>query len=151
MWLRTHVLRPTWHYVHADDAKWLLELTAPRVLPTVDQQLRPLADGMNALIDAVESILAEASDRSRADVAGALADRGFELTGQQLMLLMAHLELHGLVCSGARRGEHTYALLSERAPTPEAARATRPWPRSPCATSPATVRRPSATSRTGPR
>ena len=50
--LRTHVLRPTWHYVHAEDARWLLELTAPRVLPTVDQQLRPLADGMTTLTDA---------------------------------------------------------------------------------------------------
>ena len=54
--LRTHVLRPTWHYVHADDAQWLLELTAPRVLPTVDQQLRPLADRMTALTDAVEAL-----------------------------------------------------------------------------------------------
>jgi len=73
--LRTHVLRPTWHYVHADDAQWLLELTAPRVLPTVDQQLRPLADRMTALTDTVEGILAEASDRTRADLSGALADR----------------------------------------------------------------------------
>ncbi|KRE30486.1 winged helix DNA-binding domain-containing protein [Agromyces sp. Soil535] len=117
--LRTHVLRPTWHYVHADDAHWLLELTAPRVLPTVDQQLRPLADRMTALTDAVETILGEASDRTRADLATALADRGFELTGQQLMLLLAHLELHGLVCSGVPRdGEHTYALFADRVPAP---------------------------------
>ena len=82
--LRTHVLRPTWHYVHADDAQWLLELTAPRVLPTVDQQPRPLADRMTALTDAVEAILTEASNRTRADLSGPLADRGVELTGQQL-------------------------------------------------------------------
>jgi hypothetical protein len=117
--LRTHVLRPTWHYVHADDARWLVELTAPRVLPTVDQQLRPLADRMTALTDAVGAILAEASDRSRADLAIALANRGAELTGQQLMLLLAHLELHCLVCSGVPRdGEHTYALFADRVPEP---------------------------------
>ena len=117
--LRTHVLRPTWHYVHADDAQWLLELTAPRILPTVDQQLRPLADRMTAITDAVEATLAEASDRTRADLAGALADRGFELTGQQLMMLLAHLELHGLVCSGVPRdGEHTYARFADRVPAP---------------------------------
>ena len=29
--LRTHVMRPTWHVVAAADARWLLELTAPRV------------------------------------------------------------------------------------------------------------------------
>jgi hypothetical protein len=32
--VRTHVLRPTWHYVHAADARWLLELSAPRVHAT---------------------------------------------------------------------------------------------------------------------
>ncbi|MBT2499300.1 AlkZ family DNA glycosylase [Agromyces sp. ISL-38] len=117
--LRTHVLRPTWHYVHAEDAGWLLELTAPRVLPTVDQQLRPLADRMTALTDAVEATLAAASDRTRAELAAALADRGIELVGQQPMLLLAHLELHGLVCSGVPRdGEHTYALFADRVPAP---------------------------------
>src|SRR5262245_60953637 len=29
--LRTHVLRPTWHFVLPEDARWLLELTAPRI------------------------------------------------------------------------------------------------------------------------
>lgn len=29
--LRTHVLRPTWHFVTPADIRWLLELTAPRV------------------------------------------------------------------------------------------------------------------------
>jgi hypothetical protein len=118
--LRTHVLRPTWHYVHAADARWLLELTAPRVLPTVDQQLRPMADRVPALADAVEAILAESPDRSRSDLASALADRGTPLTGQQLMLLLAHLELHRLVCSGVPRdGEHTYALFADRVPATE--------------------------------
>lgn len=116
--LRTHVLRPTWHYVHADDAGWLLELTAPRVLPVVDQQLRPLADRMTQLTDTVMSILAETPDRTRSDLAGELAERGDALTGQQLMLLLAHLEMHALVCSGAPRdGEHTYALFADRIPT----------------------------------
>lgn len=115
--LRTHVLRPTWHYVHADDARWLIELTAPRVLPVIDQQLRPLDDRMTQLTDAVTSILAEAPDRTRSDLASDLAERGQALTGQQLMLLLAHLELHALVCSGAPRdGDHTYALLADRVP-----------------------------------
>src|SRR3954454_13272708 len=29
--LRTHVLRPTWHYVSPDDLRWLLELSGPLV------------------------------------------------------------------------------------------------------------------------
>src|SRR5262245_640882 len=29
--LRTHVMRPTWHFVLPDDIRWLLDLTAARV------------------------------------------------------------------------------------------------------------------------
>src|ERR1051325_7205333 len=29
--LRTHVLRPTWHFVLPEDVRWLAELTGPRV------------------------------------------------------------------------------------------------------------------------
>ena len=29
--LRTHLLRPTWHFVSAMDIRWLIKLTAPRV------------------------------------------------------------------------------------------------------------------------
>src|SRR5215208_5263002 len=28
--LRTHILRPTWHFVAAEDIRWILEVTAPR-------------------------------------------------------------------------------------------------------------------------
>src|SRR5882672_11845156 len=28
--LRTHVLRPTWHFVSPEDIRWLLMLTAPK-------------------------------------------------------------------------------------------------------------------------
>lgn len=117
--LRTHVLRSTWHYLHADDAGWLLELTSPRVLPIVDQQLQGQAERMSQLTDAVLSILSETPDRTRGDLADALAERGMELTGQQLMLLLAGLELRAKVCSGVPRdGEHTYALFDDRVPAP---------------------------------
>ena len=29
--LRTHILRPTWHFVAAEDIRWILDVTAPRV------------------------------------------------------------------------------------------------------------------------
>src|SRR5918992_1669777 len=35
--VRTHVLRPTWHFVAAEDVRWMLALTAPRVL----QRMQP--------------------------------------------------------------------------------------------------------------
>ena len=113
------MLRSTWHYVHADDAQWLQELTAPRVMPVFEQQLQPLGDRLHALGDAVEAMLAESPDRTRADLAAPWPSSGEELTGQQLMLLLGRLEVLGLVCSGVPRdGEHTYALFADRVPTP---------------------------------
>src|SRR5215468_3136157 len=38
--VRTHVLRPTWHFVLADDIGWLLDVTRPRVRRVTAQQLR---------------------------------------------------------------------------------------------------------------
>jgi nicotinamidase-related amidase len=117
--LRIHVLRSTWHYVHADDAQWLQELTAPRVMPVFEQQLQEMGERVDALSETIETLLAEASDRTRADLAGALAEQGDELTGQQLMLLLGRLAVLGRVCSGVPRdGEHTYALFAERVPEP---------------------------------
>ncbi|KQZ10777.1 hypothetical protein ASD23_01010 [Agromyces sp. Root1464] len=117
--LRIHVLRSTWHYVHADDALWLQELTAPRVMPIFEQQLRPIANRLGMLGDAVETMLADSPDRTRGDIADALAERGEQVTGQQLMLLLGRLEVQGRICSGAPRdGEHTYARFADRVPAP---------------------------------
>ncbi|WP_308798945.1 winged helix DNA-binding domain-containing protein [Agromyces silvae] len=119
--LRTHVLRSTWHYVPADDVRWLQEVTSPRVLRVYEQQLRPLGDRVTALADTVEAALAEASGPAltRQELAAALAERGEPLTGQPLGLLMAWLEVHNRVTSGAPRdGEHTYVLFDERVPAP---------------------------------
>lgn len=117
--LRIHVLRSTWHYVRAEDAQWLQELTAPRVMPVFEQQLQPLGDRVDALGDAVVAMLDETPDRTRGELAEALAARGDQLTGQQLMLLLGRLEVLGLVCSGVPRdGEHSYALFADRVPGP---------------------------------
>lgn len=115
--IRTHVLRPTWHYVHVDDLRWLLDVTAPRVIPAAAQQLRPLAERMTLLTDAITSLLDATPDRTRSEVAAALAERGQAVSAFELMLLLAHLEVHGILCGGVPRdGEHTYALLDDRVP-----------------------------------
>src|SRR5436305_12458167 len=40
--LRTHVMRPTWHFVSPTDIRWLLVLTAPRVNAGNSSQYRRL-------------------------------------------------------------------------------------------------------------
>jgi hypothetical protein len=120
--LRTHVLRPTWHYVSADDLVWLTELTAPRVLRAVDQLLVKQHGYDDAEFDrAAVDVLDALGDRhlTRPEVDAGLRERGRHLDGQGLMLLLAHLELCLHVCGGAPSdGVHTYAAVATRVRAP---------------------------------
>jgi hypothetical protein len=40
--LRTHVLRPTWHFVAAADIRWLIALTGPRIIARMGPRHRQL-------------------------------------------------------------------------------------------------------------
>ncbi len=117
--IRTHVLRPTWHFVAADDLGWLLELTAPRVRPLVHRQLTGAVGWTDRQVDrataCVLDTLSARPDRTREQLGQALDDSGVPATGQQLMLLLAVMELDRLVCSGCWvAGAHTYALYGAR-------------------------------------
>ncbi len=120
--MRTHVLRPTWHFVLAEDIGWLLDLTGPRVRRVTGQQLRS-AHGLDerSIDQAVAAVMAALASRgqlTRAQLADELRERGIPGSGQMLMILLAHAELDGLICSGGIvDGEHTYALMGERVPT----------------------------------
>jgi hypothetical protein len=119
--LRTHVLRPTWHFVRAEDAGWLLELTGPRIRRVTGQQLRH-AHGLDeravgTAVAAVTEALASRGQLTRVQLADELRERGIPGSGQMLMILLAHAELDGLICSGRiADGEHTYALMGRRVP-----------------------------------
>ena len=121
--IRTHVLRPTWHFARADDIGWLLDLTGPRVRQVTGRQLRTAHGLDDAAIDRAVAAVVEALESrgrlTRGQLAEELRERGVPADGQMLMILLAHIELDGLICSGGvAGGEHTYALMSERVPAP---------------------------------
>lgn len=118
--LRTHVLRPTWHFVAPADIRWMLKLTAPRVRAQVLRNDR--LHGIDpALISrsrtVIERALRGGVHLTRDELQSALACNRITVAGPGLANVMIHAELDGLVCSGPRRGKHsTYALLEERVP-----------------------------------
>ena len=121
--LRTHVLRLTWHFVRAEDAGWLLDLTGPRLRRVTGQQLHNThgldEQAIGNAVAAVTEAVASRGQLTRAQLADELRERGIPGGGQMLMILLAHAELDGLICSGAiAGGEHTYALMGERVSTP---------------------------------
>jgi hypothetical protein len=118
--VRTHALRPTWHFVAREDLRWVLELTGPRVQQQNAPRYRELRLGENVLTRAVDllvSALKGGVHLTRAEIAGVLDDAGIDRAGQRLPYILMHCELEAVICSGARNGtRHTYALVDERVP-----------------------------------
>ena len=118
--LRTHVLRPTWHFVDAADIRWMLALTGPRVLAGIAARHRELELDRAILTRshaALESSLAGGVAMTRAEVAATLTAAGVPLDGQRLVHILLEAELVGLLCSGPPLGKaQTHALLEERVP-----------------------------------
>jgi hypothetical protein len=118
--LRTHVLRPTWHFVLREDIRWLLELTAPRIRAALAHADRWL--GIDAVrrrrgISAIAAALVERGHLSRVELAHVLRRARVAEDARTVAHVAIHAELDAVVCSGAPRGAHqTYALLEERAP-----------------------------------
>lgn len=114
--LRTHVMRPTWHLVAADDIGWMQALTAPRVFPVLRRQ------GIEARVftratTLIERALAGGHYRTRPELRVMLERAGIPLTPREMNFVMLFGELECVVCSGPRRdGQFTYALVSERSP-----------------------------------
>ena len=118
--LRTHVLRPTWHFVTPEDIRWMQALTGPRVLALnahyakkleIDGRLSARATGL------MERALGGGRHLTRDELAAALGAGRIAAAGQRLAYLVMAAELAAVICSGPRRGKQfTYALVAERAP-----------------------------------
>jgi hypothetical protein len=118
--LRTHVLRPTWHFVTPADIRWMLELTAPRVRSFIAYTERTagvdrtIFRRLNALFG---KLLRGGNYLTRTALHAEATRAKIVLNGQQFGHGLEQAELDGLICSGPREGKHfTYALLDERVP-----------------------------------
>ena len=122
--LRTHLLRPTWHFVTPADVRWMLALTAPRVLALMAYMDRQL--GLDKAVlrknhATLEKALQGGNHLTRVELGTALQKNRINTDDLRLGHLMMHAELDGVVCSGPRRGKQfTYALLEERVPAANA-------------------------------
>src|SRR5262245_39393469 len=118
--LRTHVLRPTWHFVLPADIRWMLALSAARIRAAMafyDRRLGLTEAVCARSAAALTKALRGGNHLTRTELARVLAGAGIPAAGQRLGHLMGRAEIDGVICSGARRGNQaTYALLDERAP-----------------------------------
>jgi hypothetical protein len=118
--LRTHLLRPTWHFVSAEDIYWMLALSAPGIKASIRSREKDLelTGSVLAQSDAViEKALQGGKHLTRAELQSALENAGIATGRNRLSHFLLRSELDGIACSGeVKAGKQTYALLEQRAP-----------------------------------
>lgn len=119
--LRTHIMRPTWHFVAHDDIRWLLELTAPRVNLRSGPNYRKLElddKVFKRSRKVLENALRNGKQLPRSDLRRKLNESGIAANDTvRLAHILLRAELDGIICSGPRLGKQfTYALFEERVP-----------------------------------
>lgn len=118
--LRTHVLRPTWHFVTPADVRWMLELTAPQVHRRMATYNRRLGLDSAVLVRAariIERALGDGRYLTRTELGSHLERAELPCKGTHLAHLVMYAELEGVITSGPCRGKQfTYGLLDQRAP-----------------------------------
>lgn len=118
--LRTHVMRPTWHFVTPQNIRWMLALTAPRIKTFMNSYNKKL-ELDDALFKKTNGMIVKALQKNtyltRQDLKSHLRTIGIETDVQRLAHIVMWAELDGHICSGPRQGKQfTYALLETRVP-----------------------------------
>jgi hypothetical protein len=118
--LRTHILRPTWHFVVPSDLRWMQMLTGPRVLPKIrsaGEVPMPSEVVVQRSLDLIRTELAGGRRITRGDVGALLVNRGCIASERESIPILIRAEYDLVLCSGGLVDKkQTYALVDERAP-----------------------------------
>jgi hypothetical protein len=118
--LRIHVLRPTWHFISADDIYWMLKLSAPKIKSSLKSRHKGL--GLNESVirttqTIMEKKLLKESSVTREELADEFTRANIRTDENRLSHILFRAELDGLVCSGPLKNKKlTYCLLKDRVP-----------------------------------
>jgi hypothetical protein len=118
--LRTHILRPTWHFVTRDNIRWMLALSADRIralLRSADKR-RGITEDLHAQTGALlAAALKDGNYLTSKQIATLFEDEGIQTSDNWLSHVLMRAETDALICSGKmHKGVQTYALLDERVP-----------------------------------
>lgn len=120
--LRTHVMRPTWHFVAAEDIRWMVRLSAQRIRSANESlgrthRLGFTEDTYRRGNRQLEKMLCGRRSLTKAEVGAELGRAGLPSEPAAVTRFLMRAEADELVCSGPDRGgKPTYALLEERVP-----------------------------------
>ena len=118
--IRTHVMRPTWHLVAAEDIYWMLELSAPQIKTAArsrDRELELTEDAFSRCNSMLEKWLRDGNFLSREELLKLLAEAGFNNDNNRVSHILMRAEIDSIIgCGPTKAGKPTYALLTERVP-----------------------------------
>ncbi len=118
--IRTHLMRPTWHFVSSDDVHWMLELTAPQIKSSLKSRESGLGlneKNLSRYYKIIEDALSGGNNLTREELVGVLKKNKIKTEDNRASHIFLNAELNGIMCSGkVINKKQTYALLRERVP-----------------------------------
>ena len=118
--LRTHILRPTWHFVTPENIRWMLQLSAKRIMQSMksrDRELGLTDEVYGKCYRIIEKALEKETFLTREELTEILHHAGMKADSSQMYHVLAGAEANGMICSGALKEKaQTYALLEKRVP-----------------------------------
>lgn len=113
--LRTHVLRPTWHFVRPEDVRWMLKLSAPKI-KALTRPYHQKLDIDYAILKKSKTLLTRAlgehGQLTRPQLAEILRKGKIATDEARLGHLLMDAELDAIICSAGRIGKQfAYGLL----------------------------------------
>jgi hypothetical protein len=121
--IRTHILRPTWHFVHANDIRWMMELSAPNVKKAtqyIDKQVGLTDSVFKKAWKVIEAELNRDHNLTKEDLTDRLARKKINAESLLITQILIRAELEMRICNGERKNNKvTYALFDRRVPPSE--------------------------------
>ena len=115
--IRTHILRPTWHFVSAEDHRWMFELSKLRLQPIYRSYCKTLGAEETVIYRAVsvmEKALEGGNHLTKEEIGAVLQSQGILLDTHHLTITLSYAEMEGTICNGRLKGnKQTFTLLEE--------------------------------------
>lgn len=118
--IRTHILRPTWHFVSKNDIRWMMMLSGKRIQAANDsygKQLNLSKENYNKHYKLLEKMLESNPSLTKQEIAAEFEQHGISTEAPYLNRILAYAETNCLICSGVDKNKKaTYSLFDERVP-----------------------------------
>lgn len=116
--IRTHLLRPTWHFAAAEDVHWMLSLSSPqikRIVKSEHKRTELTSKIFSKSFSIIGNALQGHKHLPREEIKTLLQQSKIAVNETRFLHIMLMAEMEGIVCNGAMKGgKQTYALLDER-------------------------------------